>query len=126
ERATDHTLLLGWAMTCVYSDGEPPLDVETGAVREDVFAQWLAWDPVLMGRTERFGEALRRMRAIWIDAGLSDEDFLDLGAVAFRDTVRAAGVPDERVFFELHEGRHSGNGWRLPLALSWLAERLAV
>jgi S-formylglutathione hydrolase FrmB len=123
-RRSDHTLIMTWALASIWSGGEPPFDVETGVVREDVFARWLAWDPVRMAQTH--ADALRGLRAIWVDAGLGDEFFLDLGAVAFREALRAAGVAEERVFFELHEGGHSGNGWRFLLSLAWLAERLAA
>ncbi len=56
---------------------------------------------------EADAEALRSLHSIWIDAGRSDEHYLDMGAVAFRDEVAKAGVPGENVFFELFEGTHS-------------------
>lgn len=125
SKKTDFVLLEPWAMSAAYSAGELPFDLETGEVREDVWKQWLAWDPVVMAREERYAEALRSMRAIWIDAGRSDEFFLDLGAVAFRREVAAAGVTDDIVHFELFDGTHMNITWRYPLALSFLAERLS-
>lgn len=125
SRSSDHVLLDVWAMSAAYSGGELPFDLETGAVREDVFARWLAWDPVRMAPQPRYREALRGMRAIWVDAGRSDEFFLDLGAVAFRRALTEAGVPDSVVHFELHDGGHFGTSWRYPLSLSFLVERLA-
>jgi hypothetical protein len=77
-----------------------------------------------MAKQDRFAAALRGMRGIWIDAGRSDEFLLDLGAAAFRRTVAAAGVPDEAVHFELHDGGHFGTSWRYPLSLAWIVERL--
>ncbi len=65
------------------------------------------------------------MRGIWIDAGRHDEYRLDLGAVAFSDAVAAAGVPAERVHFELFDGGHRGLNRRFPFSLPFLAERLA-
>ena len=62
------------------------------------------------------------MRAIWIDAGTRDEYFLDLGAEAFRRDV-AARRADVR--FELFDAKHGGIEYRYPLAIAWLAERLA-
>ena len=47
------------------------------------------------------------------------------GAQAFRAELAAAGVPDERIHFELFEGSHGGIDHRYPVALRWLAERLA-
>ena len=123
-KKTDHALIEIWAMAAAYSAGEIPFETETGTVREDVFARWLAWDPVRMAAEERYAEGLRGLRAIWIDAGMSDEFFLDIGAHAFRRAVAAAGVDADRVQFELHEGGHFNTSWRYPLALAWLVERL--
>ena len=67
-------------------------------------------------------EALRSLRAIYLDAGRRDEYFLDLGAEAFRRELAALGVDD--VFFELFDGKHGGIEFRYPLALRYLAERL--
>jgi hypothetical protein len=77
-----------------------------------------------MAREPRYANALRGMRAIWVDAGRSDEFFLDLGAVAFRRALEQAGVRDDVVHFELHEGTHFDTSWRFPLSISFLAERL--
>jgi S-formylglutathione hydrolase FrmB len=125
SKPTDHTLLNQRAMAAAYSAGELPFDLETGEVREDVWKRWLAWDPVVMAREPKYAEVLRGMRAIWIDAGKADQFFLDLGAIAFHRAVAAAGVPDDVVRFELHEGGHTGTSWRYPLALSFLVERLS-
>ena len=125
-RFSDHVLLDAWAMSAAYSGGELPFDLETAEVREDVWARWLEWDPVRMAREPRYADALRGMRAIWVDAGRSDEFFLDLGAVAFRRALEEAGVPEDVVHFELHEGTHFDTSWRFPLSISFLAERLAA
>ncbi|GAA2888502.1 hypothetical protein GCM10020220_093350 [Nonomuraea rubra] len=54
------------------------------------------------------------MRAIWVDAGDRDEYYLDFGAVAFHRALEAAGVPGERVHFELFEA--GARGHRVPLS----------
>jgi S-formylglutathione hydrolase FrmB len=106
-------------------DGTPelPFDQRTGAVREDVWQRWLDWDPVRM--IDRYADALRSLDAIWIDAGTRDEYFLDLGAEAFRDGLRRIGVEDAKVHCELFEAGHGNIGYRYPLALEWIARRLA-
>ena len=63
------------------------------------------------------------MRAIYIDAGTRDDVYLDLGAEAFRRALAELGITD--VFFELFDGGHGGIEYRYPLALKYLAERLA-
>lgn len=126
SRRTDGVLLNTWCMAACYSadaDGTVRLPFDaTGRMVPETWDRWLARDPVRMAATR--GEALRAMRAIWIDAGRLDEFYLDLGAIAFRDEVVAAGVPEDRIRFELFDGTHSGIDWRYPDAIGWLAERL--
>jgi len=101
-----------------------PFD-ETGAVIPDVWQRWLDHDPVVMAREPANADALRSLRAVWIDAGTRDEWYLDAGAAAFRRSVEAAGVPASRVSFELFDAAHGGIEYRYPLALAWLCNRLA-
>ncbi|WP_206785534.1 alpha/beta hydrolase family protein [Amycolatopsis sp. MtRt-6] len=127
-RPEDDALLTVLGVSACFSaaeDGTPelPFDPLTGALRPEQWQRWLAWDPVRM--VARHAEAVRSLRAVWIDAGTSDEYFLDVGAEAFRAEVAAAGLPDERVYFELFDAGHGGIDYRYPLSLAWLAERLA-
>jgi hypothetical protein len=98
-----------------------PFDPATGALLQDVWERWLAWDPVRM--VERHADALRSQRAIYVDCGKRDQFYLDLGAEAFRRELERIGVTD--VFFELFDGTHSAIEYRYPLGLRYLAERLA-
>ena len=125
SKSSDFPLVNEWAMAACYSaneDGsiELPFDVATGMLRDDVWQRWLAWDPVRMA--SRHADALRSLRAIYIDAGNKDEFFLDLGAEAFRRELEKLGITD--VFFELFDAKHGGIEYRYPLALRYLAERL--
>ena len=106
-------------------DGTPvlPFDPVTGVLRDETWARWLALDPVRM--VPEHAAALRGLTAVWIDAGAADDFRLDIGAQAFRAALAQAGVPDERIHFELFEGTHAGITYRYPLALDWLARRLA-
>jgi S-formylglutathione hydrolase FrmB len=124
----DEILLTVLGVSACFSareDGTPelPFDPLTGALRPQLWQRWLDWDPVRM--VARHAEAVRSLRAVWIDAGTSDEYFLDIGAEAFRAEVAAAGLPDERVHFELFDAGHGAIDYRYPLSLAWLAERLA-
>ncbi|MEU6722342.1 alpha/beta hydrolase-fold protein [Nonomuraea wenchangensis] len=128
-REGDLELLEMYAYAAAYSADEDgtvrlPFD-DTGAPVPEVWRRWLARDPVVMAGEPRYAEALRSMRGIWVDAGHRDEYFLDFAAVAFRRAVAAAGVPDERVHFELFDAGHGGIEYRYPLALAWLARRLS-
>ncbi|MEV4113226.1 alpha/beta hydrolase-fold protein [Nonomuraea sp. NPDC049695] len=125
----DLDLLEMYAYSAAYSadpDGtvHVPFD-DTGAVVPEVWSRWLARDPVVMAGEPRYAEALRSMRAIWVDAGNKDEYFLDFGAVAFRRALEAASVPDEKIYFELFDAGHGAIEYRYPLALAWLSRRLS-
>ena len=127
----DELLVNTYAMAAAYSPRESggvelPFDLETGELVEEVWARWLAWDPVRRARTEEGREVLRNLRAIWIDSGRHDEYFLELGATAFHREVVAAGTPADNVRFELFEGTHRGLTWRYPLSLAFLVERLGA
>ena len=67
-----------------------PFDPVTGVLRPVVWQRWLEWDPVRM--VPAHADALRGLRAIWIDAGTRDEYHLDLGAEAFRAALSDIGV----------------------------------
>ncbi|MEJ3747618.1 alpha/beta hydrolase-fold protein [Actinomycetes bacterium KLBMP 9797] len=126
EGDQDLLILLGCAACfSARADGTPelPFDQRTGELRAEVWDRWLAWDPVRM--IDGYAGALRGLRAVWIDAGTKDEWFLDLGAEAFRAGLDRIGVPAERIHFELFEGAHGGIDYRYPMALTWLAHRLA-
>jgi hypothetical protein len=125
SKKSDFPLINEWAMAACYSANEDgsidlPFDTATGMLRDDVWQRWLAWDPVRMAR--RHADALRSLRAIYIDAGKRDEFYLDLGAEAFRRELEELGITD--VFFELFDAGHGGIEYRYPLAIRYLAERL--
>jgi S-formylglutathione hydrolase FrmB len=126
-RGSDATLMNIWCMAACYStdpDGAVrlPFDVGTGELIPEIWNRWLSHDPVRMVTTH--AAALTGMRAIYIDAGKRDEYFLDLGAEAFRRALADIGVTD--VFFELFDAKHGSIGYRYPLSLKYLAERLAA
>jgi hypothetical protein len=124
SKESDGILLGIWAMAACYS-AEPdgtvtlPFDTATGRLRDEVWARWLALDPVRMAA----GHAgqLRSLRGIYLDAGRHDQYWLDLGAAAFSAELDALGI--EHVF-ELFDATHSGIEYRYPSGLAFLAERL--
>jgi putative esterase len=126
SKESDGTLLNEWCMSACYSTDEDgtvhlPFDSATGELIPEVWERWLAWDPVRM--VPKNSDALRSMKAIYIDAGNKDEYYLDLGAEAFRRELEKIGVTD--VFFELFDATHMGIEYRYPLSLKYLAERLS-
>ena len=115
----------GYALCYSPDEGRPgkailPFDVTTGALKDDVWARWLEWDPVRIA--PRRLEALDGMKCIYLDAGRSDEYYLDLGAQAFAGELDKAGIDHT---LELFEGKHGGLQYRYPGAIKTLAEALA-
>jgi Putative esterase len=126
SKNTDESLIIDWCLAACYSADEDgtvrlPYDPETGELIVEVWERWLRWDPVRM--VPRHADALRGMRAIYIDAGSRDKYFADLAAEAFRRALEQIGVTD--VFFELFDATHTAIEYRYPLSLAYLAERLA-
>jgi S-formylglutathione hydrolase FrmB len=126
SKQSDGSLLNDWCMAACYSADEDgtihlPYDPATGEIKADIWARWLAWDPVRMAPAH--AETLKNMRAIYIDAGKRDEFFLDLGAEAFRQALERIGITD--VYFELFDATHFDIEYRYPLSLKYLAERLS-
>ena len=126
SKDSDHVLLNQWCMAASYSTDEDgtvrlPFDPATSKLIPEVWERWLAWDPVRM--VPRHEDALRSLKAIYIDAGKKDEWFLDLGAEAFRRALAEIGITD--VFFELFDATHMAIEYRYPLGIAYLAERLS-
>jgi hypothetical protein len=89
-----------------------PFDVASGQVDYDVWSLWLEKDPVRMAAGH--ADALRSMRRIYLDAGKSDEFYLDLGAQAFAAELDKLGVGHT---LELFDGKHGGLTYRYPGAI---------
>jgi hypothetical protein len=68
-------------------------------------------------------DALRSMRRIYLDAGRSDEWYLDLGATAVAAELDAIGAAHT---LELFDGKHGGIAYRYPRALRELAVALSA
>jgi hypothetical protein len=97
-----------------------PFEIETGRTVDDVWRQWLDWDPVRMAPSH--ADALRSMKRIYLDAGKRDEYYLDLGATAFAKEVEKAGAT---CTLELFDGAHGGLTYRYPGAIRELVIALA-
>ena len=123
---------LGRAQLIVVTGARAPDDVAEVAAAARVHAPGVpilaarhvpteCWDA---GNMRPLGpDALRGLKAIWIDAGKNDEWYLDLGAEAFVAELVKIGVTD--VAFELFEGTHMAIDYRYPLSLAYLAQRLS-
>jgi S-formylglutathione hydrolase FrmB len=129
SRPSDPAVITALGVSACFSaddQGRPvlPFDPRTGVLRPDVWQRWLDWDPVRM--VPRFADACRAWHSVWIDAGSSDDYYLDVGAQAFQQALTHIGVPDDRVHFELFPGTHAAIDHRYPMALRWLAARMTT
>jgi S-formylglutathione hydrolase FrmB len=125
SKDSDGTLVMAYGCAAAFSadpDGTVrlPFDPATGRLDPDVWQRWLDWDPVRMVAVH--AEALRGLRAIYLDAGRRDDWFLDLGASAFVAELAEIGVTDVRL--ELFDATHAAIDYRYPIGLRYLAERL--
>ena len=92
-------------------------------LRPQAWQRWLDWDPVRM--VPKYADALRSVRAMWIDAGTRDEWFLDLGATAFRDALLENGIGGDVIRFELFDATHMAIDYRYPMSLAWMCQQMA-
>jgi S-formylglutathione hydrolase FrmB len=125
-KPSDGELLEAYGYAAAYSadpDGTVrlPFDVGTGKLDDEVWARWLEKDPVRM--VPRYADALRSMRAIWLDAGKRDEWYLDNGAVAVSRELEKIGVDHT---LELFDGGHMSIGYRYPRSLAFLVDALSA
>lgn len=119
-------LFASYGMACAYTPDPDrpgkalmPFEADTGRPIDDVWARWLALDPVRMAA--RHADALRAMRGIYLDAGRQDEFYLDLGARALSDELSRLGVDHS---LELFDGGHDGVDRRMPAAIAGLTRAL--
>jgi enterochelin esterase family protein len=93
-----------------------PWDERTGALREDVFARWLAYDPVEMCVDKR--AELARLRLRYVDCGRRDEYALDIGARVLVARMREMGLD---VRHDEFDDDHKNVGYRYAESMPALA-----
>ncbi|MFN2459663.1 MAG: alpha/beta hydrolase [Candidatus Velthaea sp.] len=109
--------MLGYAAAYSPLAAEPfafelPFEATTGELRDDVFARWLAYDPV--ERAAAGHAALARLRLRYVDCGRRDEYGLDIGARIFVRRVRDLGLD---VRHEEFDDDHRNIGYRHEISL---------
>jgi len=119
-----HAVLMVLAMAACYSPNpdaplgfDLPIDLETGSRIDDVWARWLAFDPLQAAPAH--AEALGGLRLLHLECGLADEFHLQWG---LRKLVRLLADLDIACEHEEHDGGHRGIDHRWPAVLSKLAQ----
>ena len=119
EGAAQFSAIFTLAASAAYSPNprefpfaEVPVVPATGELRPDVWAEWIAQDP--LSRVDQSVDALRRMSLIFIDAGNRDEHGLHFAA---RMLAKALRSHELSVHFEEFDGGHRGTSWRYEVSL---------
>ncbi len=99
-----------------HPDGfELPVDLHTGALDPERWERWLRWDPVRM--IPEHADALRSMRAAYVDCGNRDQYHLHFGARQMRDALQGIGV---KVTYDEFPDNHSSIDYRMDVSLPLL------
>jgi hypothetical protein len=100
-------------------DLDLPFDPASGALRDDVFARWLAFDPAERVRTHR--AELARLRLRYLDCGRRDEYNLDIGSRVVAERIRELDLP---VRHEEFDDDHRNVDYRYAMSMPALTEVL--
>ena len=98
-----------------------PIDMETGALRQDVWARWLAWDPVRMVDQPTYSTALRQMRYTYLDCGRWDELNFQIGARLLSQKLAVYDIVHD---FELFDDGHINVPYRYDTSLPRLEKAI--
>jgi enterochelin esterase family protein len=102
---------------------ELPFDLATGALVPEVWARWLAADPVRRLDDLEAARRLGGLSALYLDAGRSDEYHLQLGTRQVAERLRRAGVAHVHEEFD---GGHMNTAYRYDRSLELLTHALAT
>ena len=124
----DFTALNVLAMAACYSPDPAaelgvalPFDFATGAFRDDVWARWLAFDPLL--RMPACEPALHSLHLLYLDVGTRDEFHLHHGARQFVHELQARGIA--HTYEEFDDG-HMNVSYRYDRSIPLLAQALGA
>jgi S-formylglutathione hydrolase FrmB len=102
---------------------ELPVNLLTAAIRPEVWARWLAWDPVRMVDDAHHRAGLAKMSALYLDAGLSDEYNLQLATRQLAAKLATHGLACTHEEFD---GGHFNTAHRYERSLAIVTAALAT
>lgn len=123
----DIHILMDLAMCATY-DPDPdaylgirlPVSMDTCEIIPERWANFMKWDPLTLAETRADG--LKKLKALWIDCGATDQYNLVYGARRLHRTLEARGVPH---VYEEFPDDHTGVDYRMDKSLPYLAKALA-
>ena len=99
-----------------------PFDLITGELRPEVWQRWLDQDPVIMLQDQRWVEALRAMKLIYLDCGNRDEYALHYGARIFCHRLQQLNIP---YVYEEFDGGHRNIQFRYDVSFKAMSQAFA-
>jgi enterochelin esterase family protein len=97
-----------------------PFDPQTGELRQEVWARWLAHDPI--NQVEEYSEALRSLELLYFECGLYDEYNLLYGARIFKERLEKLAIPFQ---YQEFEGGHRNMEDRYDESLTAVSEAMS-
>ena len=109
---------LAYAQTSVVGEDILPVSIETGALVEHAWKQWLSHDPLSRIASSSH---IANIKKVFVDAGDSDEHGLQYAARNLASALVARGLD---VAYEEFAGGHRGTSYRYGLTLPQVIEAL--
>ena len=123
-----HTLMI-LAMAATYDPAPQapygirlPIDLDTCEMRDDLWQNWLAWDPLQLIKRADVQDNLKRLSGLFIDCGNKDQYGLIFGARQLTRSLTALGISH---LYEEFPDNHSGIDYRMDVSLPYLYHRIA-
>jgi pimeloyl-ACP methyl ester carboxylesterase len=91
-----------------------PIDLKSGAVKEDVYGRWLQHDPLVRVQMPGVSDKLRNLKMLFIDCGNKDQYFLQYGSRQLVQKLKTLGISHE---YQEFDDNHSGTNYRYDVSL---------
>lgn len=98
-----------------------PVTLDTCEIIEERWANWKKWDPV--GMVETHGDALRQLKALYIECGTLDQYDILYGTRRVHRSLERQGIAHR---YEEFPDNHSSVDYRMDLSLPYLAKALST
>ncbi len=96
-----------------------PFNLETGELDQKVFDKWLLYDPVRM--IERYKDNLKKLKLIFVDAGIYDEFNLHVGARIFCSRLKDKEI---RYYHEEFPDTHMNISYRYDRTFEMISRKI--
>ena len=101
---------------------DPPIDMETGALIEEVWQRWLQFDPLRMIEVPAYQAAMQQMNYIFLEVGSFDEYNLAVGARLLHQRWQELNIAHN--YEEFPDG-HSSTSYRFDVSMPKLAQAIS-